>query len=561
MEDRVKLQTFKVKLTTAEFQEEKGSFKGRDPRAMSNIENRKILEDASEYWDYLNSGKSWDLRRDGLLYFVLDCFYEITTRNWLIDETLSEALTSVRIVLQQMEKVIHRIEETYAMDFPKYTVLIRECIESFPNKKIIRIGKQFHVQSDGVNVRMLTDENDKDDDFWRDDSIEQEAGGKISANDIFSLMMHKIKTYIMHKKISINDFYHFFVNHDDKISVLDFRARFLELLKTSVTPQEVDGFLSVIRRRGGSPDPNFIFLNRQLIRRLRKEFERQNPANYKTIVKEDLDAKFEDTEKVTSTAISKEFEQYLKDYKKHCLQEDKNADMEDFVQKLNQKLAPLFEKDQDDQLIDFIVQMKKTFRRPTYKILFLRILKGLISKYNYELSADAEEEEVREREVSLKKIQRMMDRAHISNFCLEFFMENSSLDLISTATDVLILLLLEGNRDVQVSVLDQLKEGNMGFTFFNFIKNQLWLYITNYNEVADYRKRHQSGLTIDAKRYGENHMELQLKQQDVTRKLLQLLQLFCENVFSDFQVRTRVLSSLSKFNSLELPSCADLQGG
>jgi len=42
----------------------------------------RIIEDISEYWDYMLSGKSWDIGQDGVLYFILDCFDEVEQRKW-----------------------------------------------------------------------------------------------------------------------------------------------------------------------------------------------------------------------------------------------------------------------------------------------------------------------------------------------------------------------------------------------------------------------------------------------------------------------------------------------
>ena len=46
-----------------------------------NDDKNKIIVDSSEYWDYIQSGKSWDESKDGLLHFIISCLYEISKRD------------------------------------------------------------------------------------------------------------------------------------------------------------------------------------------------------------------------------------------------------------------------------------------------------------------------------------------------------------------------------------------------------------------------------------------------------------------------------------------------
>jgi hypothetical protein len=115
--------------------------------------------DKNEYWTYLCGGKSWDFSRDGLLYFIIDCFWEIMRRNWLSVEEegrdiLSDCLARVKYHLEQMKNAILLKEKAdlsgTGFDFSKHLMLINECVKIFPSEQLSKAGKTFKIQANEI---------------------------------------------------------------------------------------------------------------------------------------------------------------------------------------------------------------------------------------------------------------------------------------------------------------------------------------------------------------------------------------------------------------------------
>ena len=117
-------------------------------------QQRPILVDNSEYWDYLESGKSWDSSKDGLLHFMMDCFYEIKKRKWLqeeTDDTFSELLSQIKILLENMKQSLSKIEKEFNLDFSKFNLLINECIIQVPAFKASKAGRHYKITNEVIN--------------------------------------------------------------------------------------------------------------------------------------------------------------------------------------------------------------------------------------------------------------------------------------------------------------------------------------------------------------------------------------------------------------------------
>ena len=216
----------------------------------------------------------------------------------------------------------------------------------------------------------------------------------------------------------------------------------------------------------------------------------------------------------------------LQQYNMSCVSSGDNQELKDYINRMYERIRPYVEQDRARELNIFVMKLKKAFRRREHNMPFLLGLRGLLQKYDYDIT---KESDVEEKDLMLKRFQDILDDAKVSNLCLSFFLENTEPELISTSADVLILLLTKGNRDVQISILKQLKQGNLGFCFMNYIKSQLWTYITNYDEVNQARKE-GGQLKLD------QSLNRKMLQQGLIIELIKLAQLLCENVFSDFQV-------------------------
>lgn len=532
------MQNFKVnRVPESEKKEEKSSIKSQDPRLAQLTDNKRIVEDSSEYWDYLCSGKSWDLRRDGLLYFIIDCFQEINSnRGWIMDETLSGVLANIRLVLQQISKVLSEIEATYNMNFNKFNVLITECINSFPSKKVIKIGKTYHARSDGVRVDVNEDVSPLHDLEEPDNSP-----SKAVAHDPVSVMIRKIKAVVIKKKLSIKDFFNLFGEFDDEIPTPQFKIIIKEFLKSNVEHQ-VDGFAEILQLQNGK-DAKFIVLSKQVFRKLKNEMQNEDKPKFLGMIKENMEIKLGGASKPELSQINKKLQEYLKKIAPYCLEVKENTEIEDFVEKIHEKIEHYIEQKQELEIKMLISKMRDAFSSPKYKVLFLTIISFLLAKYDYTIKRRKGvdeatfEKSVESADRKLKKIQTLLDSAEITELCIKLYVQETDLVLLENATDVLIASLHRGNRAVQTAILERLKEGNLRFSFFNFIKDQLYQYITNYMYIKTQKERYVEVRWNKIKIPGqpESMIADELRQLEITRKLLQLVQLFCENVYTDFQ--------------------------
>jgi len=130
-----------------------------------------------------------------LLYFIIDCSYEIEQRGseWM-DENLKETLSNIRGSLNKMNEMLLKIEEEINRDestmrLTKFTVLINECIDRLPDKKVVRLGKGLHIQSDGRTYHLMQ-ENAK---YEHDPKavLEQKEGAEEILNDPVTIVLKK----------------------------------------------------------------------------------------------------------------------------------------------------------------------------------------------------------------------------------------------------------------------------------------------------------------------------------------------------------------------------------
>ena len=212
-EDREKLIAYKKKLGALNIKEERGMLTSSVMNTKSNsrqapsLEARRLVSDASEYWEYLHSAKTWDLQRDGLIAFVIDSFHEISKRNWMTDERMADVLMTLRSTLLQIDKALFRVEEQLEISVSKFALLIRECLDSYPDKKLLTFGKKIHVKQESFNSKLTYEQQEREKFIQKPSSPGAEEYNTLKPQvDVFAVVAQKIKEFITAKKVTIDDF-------------------------------------------------------------------------------------------------------------------------------------------------------------------------------------------------------------------------------------------------------------------------------------------------------------------------------------------------------------------
>ena len=507
----------------------------RQGRDVADRSTGRLVNDASEYWEYLCSGNSWDLSRDGLLYFVLDCLKLIRSGKWLDEDSLSDTLNLVRAQLLNLEKLLKDVDTDVNVD--EFKILVKECIRNTQHKSITKIGKAIHM----VNGEEIVDREEiqqVDNQLSRslDDSQDN-----IKDKSTRAILKH-VLSFITDKKISLRDFYLMIAEDDDAIE----RAKLKEKLQLKFgedAQYAIAEFVDQIDRINTPSKQDLVSIKYGVLEFLEKHIEPETTPKYNNDMKEKALNNFLNYEfKIkqisnecdfgSSIAISSFYSKFVEHYHTYCVDSQDNQELKEYTNKLYERVHCCLEGGMVDELRAFIIKLKKAFRRKQHNKIFLLSLRGLLSKYDYQIAPDTSESSLLADDTKLKKLQVVLDKAKVSHLCLSFFLEETGPELIAIGTDVLILMLEKGNRDVQISILRQLKQGGLGFSFLNYIKSQLWSYIANYNEVKRVREDRPEG--IDA--IPDATLNEKILQQKIIIDLIKLTQLFCENVFSDFQV-------------------------
>ena len=532
---------FKNKLANIEIKDDKHHLPSLNNRKTSTlnstaIDNRRFVNDVSEYWDYLNSGRAWDLRQDGLLYFIIDCFYEIENCHWLIDDSLSEILSNVRNNLSRIVDVLVKVEEEYKVNLSKFTVLINECIDRFPNKKLIKIGKNFHIQGDEKYVK-VTQQIDKEEEEDFRNNNEMNFKGQ---NDVVNMIFKQIKTFIMKKKINVDDFCDLFQTKEVEMPNEEFKMKIGMLLGDTINSIEIDDFIKNMNKKKPLKQQNTIKIT-QVFRKLKKYYDKERKVNLKEILKDD-NVSFNDSNQLGSLAITIGFKNVIEgfahsmkisDDKDRLLDED--AELRNLVETIYEEINPSLVADKTSNLyIEYIKKLGNSFRKIEDKLYLLKILKYLIKKYDFEINEDESsinDSDYKKKDEIYKKIQWIFNQAGVNILCINYIKEGINPDLLYEATNLLIFCLKRGNREVQSSILEHLMEANRSQSLFNFIKSQLWYTLEALKKEKQNLKNGQANILKFSSEDDKNS-----RQRDLCYNLIMIIQYFCENCFLDFQV-------------------------
>jgi len=107
--------------------------------------------------------------------------------------------------------------------FSKHYLLINHLIINLPNKTLDKIGKNIHIQGDSREVKYLEDANEKPNKEVDLNSNFNDLIDGAQPKDVISLVFGKIKTYIINKKINLEDFMLLFDSVEERVKYSKFR--------------------------------------------------------------------------------------------------------------------------------------------------------------------------------------------------------------------------------------------------------------------------------------------------------------------------------------------------
>ena len=170
------------------------------------FDSKKIIEDPCEYWEYLFGGKTWDNSRDGLLYFLLDCFYESERRRHITNETndsLTDAFSLIKSTLVRMKATLQKLEKDFNLDFSDYYLMILEGISQLPTKIVTKAGKALKIQNDTKGNYKLEKINVKEE---QDQKMMDEEQNVAVGKEPIDTLLERIRTYLIKRRMKIQEF-------------------------------------------------------------------------------------------------------------------------------------------------------------------------------------------------------------------------------------------------------------------------------------------------------------------------------------------------------------------
>jgi len=510
----------------------------------------------------LNSGKSWNMKQDGLLYFIIDCFYEIEQRSseWM-DENLKETLSNIRASLNKMNEMLLKIEEEINRDestmrLTKFTVLINECIDRLPDKKVVRLGKGLHIQSDGRAYQIMQD-NTKYEQHDAKTIAEQKEAPEEAFNDPVTVILRKIKSFIMKRKMTLEDFMGLFRSVEDKMDVEDFRSKLKTSLGNLVKLDEIDSFIDNIQRskKDTHEIDHKISLNK-VYRKLQKSFERDRAVNFNEMMKkEEQGLILQDLSSPDSLNISRALKKHVDFYTEFNLNnEEINNELRDIMTALFASSKKKMTKKKMEEYKLTLDNLIRIFKKKNYGIYMLKMLKYLLKDLekavisskdkNDENNDDSDEEDEETAQSAkemgeFKQIQLIFAKSDALIHCLNNIREGVPKKLVAEAVEVLNLMLKGGNKSVQTHILETLKQDTLTSGFFNYIKFQFWSTLDNFRKIKGQEDHLKLEATSPAARLNAQQTFIShdvLLDLRITENLIKLIQLFCENCFNEFQV-------------------------
>ena len=412
-------------------------------------------------------------------------------------ELLSQIRKKIEILIRSFEDIENRYKN---LDFSNIIFILNACKEAVPT----------------------TDEDEED--------LFNEV------NENVRKVVVSLRENILNRKLSLEEVFSIFdADKNGNISKSEFKNGIKSLLKIQAYDLEscfnffaVDGVLRLS----------------DFSTKLRKSFSRKR--DNENLAKEKIKATgrivaIEDNTK--NSRITKDFKLFTNKFTELC----NGQDIYDLVNKIRiYYVDPAIAKNDHSVLKEFVSKLGSAFKKKIHKIYLLQILKLLIPA-NIKINSlvDEENEEQIQQLSNIRNTQIILSKSGVLELALTIISTEHELNLVDEAVQLLISMLNYGNQAVQEKFLEILRMSDNSY-FFSYIRLKLR---QSRDRIVDrakvtYEKNPEKALQgkVPNSELEENGIFNECRTDVVStekgkhvKALIFLLQLCCENCFSEFQ--------------------------
>lgn len=464
-----------------------------------------------DLWKYLSGKSSWHSQKDGLLYILRDIFLHCIPQNEMTD-----VVTEIEKKLKIISKTFEGLQKQYSsLDFSNILVIVNECRE-LANKRSI-FDEDFEVLDQKVATLIIS-----------------------------------LRKVILDKKMSLEEMFAFFdTDKNGSISKIEFKDGIRCLLNCPLSNLDI-----CFNYFSDSTDQLYLS---QFSEKLRKYiFNKVTPYDRREHKKKTNQRQNNIPEDYLETSeINKDFLIFRNKFSEMC----NDQDISHLVFKIKDKFVdPAIRKNDYTILKEFVTKLGTAFKKKVHKKYLLQILKLLVpSDLVLDEVFDAYSKEKVDKLDSIKMIQEILSKSGVIELALNIISSEHELDLVDEAVHLLINLLNYGNQKVQERFFEILK-GSRNTYLFSYIRLKLRQSrdrIVDRSKVVyekNPEKALQGKIPLDELEkvmiFQECQLDTKTNQKKTLHviKLLRLLQLLCENCFSDFQhyIRSQDIFSLGE---------------
>lgn len=456
-------------------------------------DEQKVLD----HWNYMSGGNAWHSEKDGVFHILRDIFINCGA----MSKETADLINEINNKLKTLIKMLEDFERKYKkLDFSNIIFIVNSCREAIPNK-----------------------------------NSEDEIEDKIDTN--IKELIVLLRDNILVKKLSLEEVFDMFdTDRSGNISKVEFQRGIKKLLK--IQPSETVACYNYFARNG-------ILRMSEFSLELRKYFVHKPEPNdsKKTEKPKQYSKKTNNKESIQKNQIVEDYEFFLKEFTSLC----KDQNIIELVLKIrNSFVNPAIKNNDHSLLKEFVSKLGTAFKKEVHKIYLLQILKLLVPIDSYvpkmfdEVSA-----EQKNKMENIRKIQEILSKSGVLELALNIITTEHELEIVNEAVQLIISLLKHGNQFVQEKFLEILKMSDSSY-LFSYIRLKLR---QSRDRIVD-RAKVTYGKNPEKAIYGI--MNENLEQNNVflecivdppemedkikhVHSLILMLQLCCENCFSEFQ--------------------------
>lgn len=262
------------------------------------------------------------------------------------NDSLTDALSLIKSCLVRMKGTLQKLEKDFNLNLSNYYLLIMEGISQLPTKIVTKAGKALKIQNDNkgnykmekINVREEQDPK----------LLEEEQQANNNLKDVGDILLDKIRTFLIVKRMKINDFLNLFNIKLEIVPKESFMENFLNIIteETKSKKQDIENLIEKwsIAKNG----PNFVNF-RKFCDKMRKFFIKKK-FNY-----EEEDQKKEKKEinlEETENSFKKDslLLKFIMSYYNKSLKNNRNNELKDLAIKFKKNLEDLYNGLDDEEM-------------------------------------------------------------------------------------------------------------------------------------------------------------------------------------------------------------------